>query len=275
MSSYSKVIPKKRLGQNFLKDKNIIDKIVRVSGAIKGDSVLEIGPGTGAMTKVLLDTGCRVTAVELDHDLIPLLSASFGSNPSFRLVHGDILRSDLTDLLGCSEDYNWRVVANLPYYITTPIIFKLLEDGKNLFNSICIMVQKEVADRIVSPPGGKEYGALSVAVQYHTKPSIKLHVPRTVFDPRPDVDSAIVVMDVYRNSPYEVLSESVFFAVVKAAFSQRRKTIRNTLLSGLAGMFSSDQILSALGRAGIDSSRRGETLSVSEYADLSNAFLSK
>lgn len=254
----------KKLGQNFLIRHDVVEDIAYAADLDEGDPVLEIGPGIGTLTQALAETGAAVTAVELDDRLLPVLDKTLEHYDNVRVVHGDILRVDIEDIMGHQP---FTVCANLPYYITTPIIMKLLE-RKLPIKKIVVMVQKEVAERMVAAPGHKIYGALSVAVQYYTQPQLLFDIPPRAFLPAPEVTSAVVAMDV-RAVPPVTVDEKKFFAVVKAAFQQRRKTFANTMkLTGLP----KDQIAGVLAAAGVDGARRGETFSLDEFAAVANAW---
>ena len=256
----------KRLGQNFLVDANIVRGIVEAVGAKPGDRILEIGPGIGTLTQGLAESGAEVTAVELDKKLPAVLAETLAVYNNVRIVPGDILKVNIPEIMG---DGPFKVAANLPYYITTPILMALLE--KHLPMSILVtMVQKEVALRMIAKPGGKAYGALSVAVQYYTKPHIAFDVPPRSFIPAPEVDSVVIVCDVREKPAVEVQDEKMFFKVVKAAFGQRRKTIANAMKG--AG-FTRDTIEAAFAKSEIDSKRRGETFTLKEFAALADAMI--
>ena len=252
----------KRLGQNFLIDSEVVDKIVDAAEISEGDEVLEIGAGIGSLTQGLLEKGARVTAVELDKKLPAVLAKTLAGYEKFNLVQGDILKVDLKNLM----PQKFKVVANLPYYITTQILLSLLEK-KLPITKIVTMVQREVAERMISAPNSKTYGALSVAVQFRADVRIAFDVPPTAFYPRPEVTSAVVVCDAKKN-PVNVSDEDFFIKVFRAAFGQRRKTLLNSLIG--AG-FNREVILKALDAAKILPSRRAETLSVEEFANLSEA----
>lgn len=259
----------KSLGQNFLVDKSILDRIIEGAELTKEDYVLEIGPGMGSMTQRLCESAAKVVAVEIDKKLIPVLNVTLSEFDNVTVINNDVLRVDLKSIL---EEYFGskpvKVVANLPYYITTPIIMKLLEDRLNL-TSITIMVQKEVGDRIKAAPGGKDYGALSVAVQYYANPKQLLLVPPHSFIPQPEVDSVVLKLDILTEPAVAVNDEKLFFRVVKAAFGQRRKTLLNALTAGNLGL-SKEQLKAVLERVDIDENRRGETLSLQEFANIAN-----
>lgn len=259
----------KSLGQNFLIDKSILDKIIEGAGLTKEDYVLEIGPGMGSMTQKLCESAAKVVAVEIDKKLIPVLNVTLSEYDNVTVVNQDVLKVDLKALL--EEHFGGtpvKVVANLPYYITTPIIMKLLEEKLNL-SSITIMVQKEVGDRIKAAPGGKEYGALSVAVQYYAKPSQVLLVPPHSFIPQPEVDSIVLKLDILEEPAVKVQDEKLFFRVVKASFGQRRKTLLNALSAGNLGL-SKEQFKEVLAAVDVDENRRGETLCLQEFANITN-----
>ena len=251
----------KGLGQNFLIDSDIVRRIVDAADIKSGDEVLEIGPGIGTLTQGLLEAGALVTAVEIDKKLPAVLKETLAGYENFRLIEGDILKINLSELM----PRRFKVVANLPYYITTQILLTLLE--KNLpVTKVVTMVQREVAERMTALPGSKIYGALSIAVQFRSEARIAFEVPPKSFLPPPEVTSAVVVCDI-RKFPLE-LDENFFNKIVRAAFAQRRKTLLNSLTG--AG-FSREKILSALGISGIDGSRRAETLSLEEFAKISAA----
>lgn len=259
----------KSLGQNFLIDKNILDEIIAGSELTKEDYVLEIGPGMGSMTQKLCESAGKVVAVEIDKNLLPVLKVTLEEYDNITVINGDILKLNLKEVLQEHfGDRKVKVVANLPYYITTPIIMKLLEEKLDL-QSITIMVQKEVGDRIKASPGGKEYGALSVAVQYYAKPSQVLLVPPHSFIPQPEVDSIVLKLDILSKPAVEVESESLFFRVVKASFGQRRKTLLNALTAGNLGL-TKEQFKELLSSVNVEENRRGETLSLQEFANIAN-----
>lgn len=253
----------KRLGQNFLIDANIVQGIVDAANVQENDRVLEIGPGIGTLTQALAETGAEVTCVELDKRLPEVLAHTLDTYDNVRVIQGDILKVNIPEIMG---DKPFKVVANLPYYITTPIIMALLE--KHLpITDIVVMVQKEVAERMAAQPGGKTYGALSVAVQYYTVPEIALYVPPRSFMPPPEVDSVVVNCKVRQIPAVELIDEKMFFRVVKAAFGQRRKTLNNALKS--MGV-DKNIIADVLDKAGIEATRRGETLTMEEFGAIAN-----
>ena len=253
----------RRLGQNFLISPGVVRGVVEAAAIEKGDHVLEIGPGIGTLTQGLLEAGAYVTAVELDKKLPAVLAETLRGYEHLNVVQGDILKTDIPALMG---NQPFKVAANLPYYITTPILLSLLEQ-KLPVTHIVTMVQKEVAERMTASPGGKNYGALSVAVQYHTEPEIVLDVPPSCFFPAPEVDSAVIACTVRKTPAVAVKDENLFFRVVKASFGQRRKTLSNALKP--LG-FSKEQMEDALRGANVDATRRGETLSLAEFAALAN-----
>ncbi len=255
----------KKLGQNFLIREDIVRRIAAAAELKEGDAVLEIGPGIGTLTQALAETGADVTAVELDRRLLPVLEKTLEGYDNIRIINADVLELDVNEAMG---GRSFKVAANLPYYITTPIVFALLEKKLPLERMV-VMVQKEVAERMTAQPGGREYGALSVSMQYYTEPELAFIVPPESFIPRPSVDSAVVVCKKRAVPPVEVCDEKLFFKVVKAAFSLRRKMLSNALKNmGIT----SQQAQEWLALAGIDPKRRGETLSLQDFANLTNTF---
>jgi len=250
-------MPKKHLGQNFLSDPSILARIISSANLSSEDTVVEIGPGLGRMTRMLAEQVERLIAIELDHDLFQKLAGDFIAYRNVEIVHGDVLRYPFEAL-----DV-FKVVANIPYYITTPIIFRLLDAKQNL-RSMTLTIQKEVAQRIVATPGSKDYGVLSISTQYHTASELKFIIPKEVFRPVPKVDSAVVHMTIRSKPPVSVRDEKLLFNIIRMTFSQRRKTLSNSLKP-----FGRD-IKSVLSTAGIDPRRRPETLSIEEFALLSN-----
>ncbi|WP_427337730.1 16S rRNA (adenine(1518)-N(6)/adenine(1519)-N(6))-dimethyltransferase RsmA [Caloranaerobacter sp. DY30410] len=265
----------KSLGQNFLIDKNIIDKICDGAEIKESDQIIEIGPGIGTLTQELCKRARKVVAIEIDKNLYPILKDNLSSYDNFYLVEGDVLKIDLNALISnyFDNDGEIKVVANLPYYITTPIIMKLLEE-KIRVNKIVVMVQKEVALRMKAKPGSKDYGALSIAVQYYSEPQIIVNVPKNVFMPRPNVDSAVIMLNIYEKPTVEVKDEKLLFKIIKAAFSKRRKTLVNALSLGELGIAKED-IISILNECNIDVKTRAENLSLDEFAKITNSILSK
>lgn len=263
----------KSLGQNFLIDDNIVDKIVAGAGIGPSDKIIEVGPGIGTLTREMASRAGALMAVEIDKNLIPILADTLGDFENVKIVNEDIIKADIRGLI--DENLSGgpvKLVANLPYYITTPIIMRLLEEDINV-TDIVVMVQKEVAERMNAQPGGKDFGALSVAVQFYCDTEIVAKVPRHLFVPQPNVDSIVIALRVRPERKYKVDSEDLFFKVVKAAFGQRRKTLLNSIAS--MGNLSKDMVKEALEEAGIDPKRRGETLSLDEFANLSNVIGNK
>ena len=257
----------KKLGQNFLIKRGIVDEIVHAAELTPGEPVLEVGPGMGTLTQGLAQSGADVTAIELDRRLLEVLDTTLASYDNVRIIHGDVLKLDVPSIMNHKP---FKVVANLPYYITTPIIMSLLE-SKLPIERLVVMVQKEVALRMVAKPGTKDYGALSVAVQYYTEPDIVLDVPPKSFLPAPAVTSSVIRCVLRDKPPVDVIDEKLFFRVVKAGFAQRRKTFANTMkTTGL----SKDRIEELLAKANIDGQRRGETFTLQEFADVANAWAS-
>ncbi|WP_028988477.1 16S rRNA (adenine(1518)-N(6)/adenine(1519)-N(6))-dimethyltransferase RsmA [Thermicanus aegyptius] len=260
---------RKSLGQNFLIDPNMVKKIAESAHLESEDGVIEIGPGVGVLTAELAKRAKKVVAVEIDGRLIPILSDIFRDWKSIRIIHGDILKINLHEITSflLQETKRVHVVANLPYYVTTPILMRLLEDKLPL-TSIVVMVQREVADRIAAEPGGKEYGALSIACQYFAKVEKVLQVPKEVFYPKPEVDSTVIRLMLYAFPPVRVEEENLFFQVVRASFANRRKTLFNNLRSAFPEL--EQNLSSLLSEGGIDPKRRGETLTIQEFSTLSN-----
>ncbi len=260
----------KKYGQNFLIDDNIVEKIVREAGVTKDDFVLEIGPGIGTMTQVLCANAREVAAVEIDDNLIPILQETLAEFDNVTVIHNDILKVDIAAL--AQEKNNGRpikVVANLPYYITTPIIMGLFESNVPI-DSITIMVQKEVADRMQVGPGTKDYGALSLAVQYYAKPEIVVNVPPTCFMPRPNVGSAVIRLVRHERVPVDVKDEKLMFKIIRASFNQRRKTLANGLSNSPEIQLSKEIITRSIEKLGRGAAIRGEALTLEEFAALSN-----
>ncbi|MCI8665967.1 MAG: 16S rRNA (adenine(1518)-N(6)/adenine(1519)-N(6))-dimethyltransferase RsmA [Dorea sp.] len=260
----------KKFGQNFLIDTHVLDKIIRAADINKEDMVLEIGPGIGTMTQYLAEAAGKVVAVEIDKNLIPILSDTLRGYENVRIINEDVLK---LDILGLVEEENKgkpvKVVANLPYYITTPIIMGLFEEHVPI-ESITVMVQKEVADRMQTGPGSKDYGALSLAVQYYASPYIVANVPPNCFMPRPKVGSAVIRLTCHEHPPVEVMDERLLFDIIRASFNQRRKTLANGLKNSDRIDFSKEIIMEAIERLGKGASVRGESLTLNEFAELSN-----
>lgn len=258
----------KSLGQNFLIDENIIEKIIRGADILPEDNVLEIGPGIGTLTMEMANKAKKVVAIEIDSSLVPIIEENMKGFDNFSLLNKDFMKTDVSDVV---EKYfngeKFKVVANLPYYITTPIIMRFLEENHPV-SDIIVMVQKEVALRMNASPSTKDYGALSVAVQYYSDTEIISKVPRHMFMPQPNVDSIVIALRVRQEKKYEVEDEGLFFETVRASFGKRRKTLLNSLQS-IDGA-TKDIVKSALDNSNIDSKRRGETLSIEEFSRLSN-----
>lgn len=260
----------KRFGQNFLIDGNILSKIVASAGVTKEDLVLEIGPGIGTMTQYLAESAREVIAVEIDKALLPVLADTLSSYDNVSVINEDILKVDIKKLVQEKNRGNpIKVVANLPYYITTPIIMSLFESHVPL-KSITVMVQKEVADRMQVGPGTKDYGALSLAVQYYARPEVITYVSPACFIPKPNVGSAVIRLDKYEKPPVETSDETFLFAVIKAAFNQRRKTLANALSNAGELCVTREQAEEALLQMQLSLSVRGEALTLQEFAGLSN-----
>lgn len=262
----------KSLGQNFITDRSIIERIIEGSGAGENDLVIEIGPGIGVLTAEAAEAAAKVIAVEIDRKLIPILSETLAEYDNVSIINQDILKTDVNKIIeeekaAGSFTGAVRIIGNLPYYITTPIIMGLLESGVKA-DSITVMMQKEVADRIKASPGGKIYGAISAAVQYYCTVEQIAVVPKEVFVPRPKVDSAVLNLYVRKEKPVELIDEKMFFACIRSGFGQRRKTLLNSL-TGMAGL-SKEEIKDVLSAADIDPVRRAETLSMKEFAAIAN-----
>ena len=262
----------KKFGQNFLLDTHVLDKIIRAAGVTKEDMVLEIGPGIGTMTQCLAEAAGRVVAVEIDSNLIPILKDTLKDYDNITVINEDILKVDIKKL---AEEYNGgrpiKVVANLPYYITTPIIMGLFESEVPIDN-ITVMVQKEVADRMQTGPGSKDYGALSLAVQYYAEPYIVANVPPNCFIPRPNVGSAVIRLTRHQKPPVEVKDSGLMFRLIRASFNQRRKTLQNGLNNSSELHYSKEQIARAIESLGVPATVRGEALTLEQFARLANYF---
>ena len=261
---------KKKFGQNFLIDPHVLDKIVDAAQITKEDFVLEIGPGIGTLTQYLCEHAKQVLAVEIDAKLIPILKETLAPYDNVEVLHGDILKQDIQQI---ADTYNEgkpiKVVANLPYYITTPIIMELFESHVPLAN-VTVMVQKEVADRMKAEPGTKDYGALSLAVQYYAKPYIAAFVPPNCFMPRPNVGSAVIRLDCLSRVPVEVQDEKLMFRLIRASFNQRRKTLQNGIANSPELYYTKEEAAEAIEQAGFDVRIRGEKLGLSEFAKLAD-----
>lgn len=270
LNKYNFVFQKK-FGQNFLIDTHVLDKIVRAADITKEDFVLEIGPGIGTLTQYLCENAREVVAVEIDRMLIPILEDTLSEYDNVTVINQDVLKLDLNQLV---QERNGgkpiKVVANLPYYITTPIIMDLLERHLPLIN-ITVMVQKEVADRMQALPGTKDYGALSLAVQYYAKPYIAAYVPQNCFMPRPNVGSAVIRLTLHQEALYKVVDEKLLFQIIRASFNQRRKTMVNSLNNFSELSFKKEQIVAALASLGLPESIRGEALTLEQFVALANA----
>ena len=262
----------KKFGQNFLIDTHVLDKIISAAGITGDDCVLEIGPGIGTMTQYLAEHAGKVVAVEIDTNLLPILDETLKGYSNVTVINSDMLKLDMNQLV---DEYNdgrpIKVVANLPYYITTPIIMGLFESNVPIDN-ITVMVQKEVADRMQVGPGSKDYGALSLAVQYYAKPYIVANVPPNCFIPRPNVGSAVIRLTRYKEPPVQVDEPGVMFRLIRASFNQRRKTLQNGLNNSPEVPYTKEQIAVAIESLGVPASVRGEALTLEQFAGLSNYF---
>lgn len=262
---------KKSLGQNFLVDVNILKNIIEHAGIQKEAGAIEIGPGIGALTEQLAIHSDKVVAFEIDQRLLPILDDTLQDYENVEIINKDILKADVEEVI--KEQFTSgqpiHVVANLPYYITTPILMKLLMDRLPI-NSLTVMIQKEVADRMAASPNSKSYGSLSIAVQYYTEAQVVMNVPKTVFQPQPNVDSAVLHLKMRHQPPVDVKDEDFFFDVVKATFGQRRKTLMNNLARHFKGQYDKEALNSYLEQIEIDPMRRGESLSMDEFAKLAN-----
>ncbi|MCX7842972.1 MAG: 16S rRNA (adenine(1518)-N(6)/adenine(1519)-N(6))-dimethyltransferase RsmA [Clostridia bacterium] len=269
----------KSLGQNFLTDDNIVGKIIDTAEIAKTDLVIEVGPGIGNMTRELAKRAGKVAAIEIDKHLIPALKENLNEFTNVDIINEDVLNVDIKRLTeDIRQTYDTelkndkvKVVANLPYYITTPIIMKFLEEDPGI-DMMVLMVQKEVGERIAAKPGGKDYGALSVAVQYYAKPETVLKVPPGCFIPQPEVDSVVIRLKVFDQPPVKLLNKDIFFKTVKASFGQRRKTLINALSNSGQFHLSKEEIKQILESIGVDEKQRGETLTIEQFARLANAF---
>jgi 16S rRNA (adenine1518-N6/adenine1519-N6)-dimethyltransferase len=266
---------KKSLGQNFLIDTNILRKIVDAAAITSDTGAIEIGPGIGALTEQLAKASKKTVAFEIDQRLLPILEDTLSPYENVKVIHSDFLKADVKSVI--EQEFppgmDLVITANLPYYVTTPIIMKILEEQLPV-RGIVVMLQKEVADRITARPGTKDYGSLSIAIQYYTNAEVVMIVPKTVFVPQPNVDSAVIRLTVREKPAVKVNDEEFFFVVTRASFAQRRKTILNNLTSQLEqGKEKKDLIIAALNESDIEPTRRGETLSLEEFARLSNSLI--
>ena len=258
----------KKYGQNFLIDEHVLDKIIRAAGVTEHDFVLEIGPGIGTMTQYLAEAAREVAAVEIDRNLIPILQETLRDYPNVSVIHDDILKVDIAGLAReKNEGRPIKVVANLPYYITTPIIMGLFEKGVPIDN-ITVMVQKEVAQRMQAGPGSKDYGALSLTVQYYAEAYVAAYVPPNCFIPRPKVGSAVIRLTRHRKPPVFCSDPKLLFGLIRASFNQRRKTLQNGLINASDLSFTKEQIIKAIESLGVNASVRGEELTLSQFAEL-------
>lgn len=257
----------KKYGQNFLIDSHVIDKIIAAAEINKDTKVLEIGPGIGTLTQYLAEAAKEVVAVEIDDKLIPILDKTLADYDNVRIIHGDILKQDIASIFG---DEPFKIVANLPYYITTPIIMSLLE-SKVPAESITVMIQKEVAERMQAAPGSKDYGALSLAVQYYAEPYLAANVPPNCFMPRPNVGSAVIRLKRLAVPSVEVQDDKQMFKLIRGAFNQRRKTLANAVSNFEGLSYNRQDVEEALAKLGLDSRVRGEALSLEQFAALSDA----
>ena len=256
----------KKYGQNFLIDEHVVDKIINAAGIDKDTLVLEIGPGIGTLTQHLAEAANEVAAVEIDDKLIPILENTLSSYSNVRIIHGDILKQDIDAIFNGRP---FKIVANLPYYITTPIIMSLLEGRVNA-QSITVMIQKEVAQRMEASPGSKAYGALSLAVQYYSEPYLAANVPPNCFMPRPKVGSAVIRLNILEKPPVSVKDEAHMFKLIRAAFNQRRKTLANAVKNFEGLSYERERIEEALRTLGFDERIRGEAMTLEDFARLSD-----
>ena len=265
------IVFQKKFGQNFLIDTHVLNKIIAAAGITKDDTVLEIGPGIGTMTQYLCENAGKVIAVEIDRTLVPILeNDTLSEYDNFHIINEDVLKLDLKQLI---DDENGgrpiKVAANLPYYITTPIVMKLLEERLPIDN-ITVMVQKEVAERMQAGPGSKDYGALSLAVQYYADAYIAANVPPNCFMPRPNVGSAVIRLTLHKEPPVKVHDERLMFALIRASFNQRRKTLQNGINNSPELSFSKEAVSAALQKMGLSETVRGESLTLEQFAGLSD-----
>ncbi len=265
----------KSLGQNFLIDSNVIEKIIQGSDVSKNDLVIEIGPGLGTLTKFLLEKAYKVICVELDNKMIDILNDRFKLYNNFEVIHNDILKLDLNSLIKKEKQdtniKNVKIVANLPYYITTPIIMKLLEDELDL-TSITVMIQKEVADRLIATPGDKETGAITYSVYFYADSESILEVPKNSFIPEPKVTSEVIKLNIRKQPPVNVKSKKIMFKIIKCAFLQRRKTLLNSLTNSKV-FLNKDEGISILNKLNLPEDIRPEKLTLQDFADITNEFI--
>lgn len=259
----------KKYGQNFLIDTHVLEKIIRAASIGSDDVVLEIGPGIGTLTQYLCENARQVIAVEIDDMLIPILGETLKDYDNVKIVHNDILKVDVNEIVSEYPGSSIKVVANLPYYITTPIIMGLFESGVPI-DSITIMVQKEVAERMQAKPGTKDYGALTLAVQYYADAKIMANVPPNCFMPRPAVGSAVINLVKHKEKRYDVKNEDMLFRIIRASFNQRRKTLQNGLNNAANLPYTKQQIVEAIEKMGLPAAVRGEKLSLEQFVELSN-----
>lgn len=259
---------KKNFGQNFLVDEHVLNKIISAAEITKDDVVLEVGPGIGTLTQALAKSAGKVIAVEIDKTLIPILEDVLSNYDNIEIINEDILKVDINDIVDKNHGKRIKVVANLPYYITTPIIMEILEHRLPI-ESITVMVQKEVAYRMKATPGTKDYGSLSLAVQYYCEPYLVANVPQNCFMPRPNVDSAVIKLSVYDKPSIEAENTELMFELIKVAFSQRRKTLLNCIYNVGSWNIDKEKIVTVLNEAGLDERVRGEKLTLEDFAKLS------
>ena len=259
----------KKFGQNFLTDDTVLEEIVRAAGVCGEDHIIEIGPGLGTLTKLLAEDAGHVTAIEIDRQMIPVLDEVLAEYDNTRVICADVLKTDMNEIVSAWPGENVKVVANLPYYITTPIVTGLLESGIK-FKSITVMVQTEVAERMQTGPGSKDYGALSLAVQYYAKPEIVVNVPPECFFPMPGVGSSVIRLDLYDKPPVDVKDPAKMFGIIKASFMQRRKTLRNSLQNNPDTRIPGDVTEAALRDMGLDPMIRGEAMTLEQFAVFSD-----
>lgn len=267
---------KKSLGQNFIIDANILQNIIANVNITSSSGVIEIGPGIGSLTEQLALHSKKVLAFEIDQRLLPILDDTLAAYDNIEIIHEDVLKADLNEAiqLHLTDVTDVHLVANLPYYITTPILMSVLQQQTEI-QSMTVMLQKEVAERMAAVPNTKAYGSLSIAVQYYTEASVVMDVPRTVFMPQPNVVSSVLKLEKRATPPVDVVNEEQFFSIVQACFVHRRKTIRNNLLNYFKEQYEKEEIKQILDTTGIDGIRRGESLTMDEFAKLANAFASQ